>query len=82
MSMADEMREEMELKLSDTLPLGKYKGKTVLDVLEMDWEYLCWLRDNEMSEFSFAINEILTLKEKEQKDEFEPQPDDLPWMQG
>lgn len=36
----------MRLKLKDKLTFGKYKGKTIQDILYDDPQYLVWLHQN------------------------------------
>lgn len=76
---AREMEEEMELRLSDPIPVGTFKGETVASLLEDEWQYLNWLKDNEVVKFSQDILEILSIKEEEANNEFEPQIGDLPF---
>jgi hypothetical protein len=33
-------------KLSDTIPFGKYKGKTLNEISEFDADYITWLIEN------------------------------------
>lgn len=42
------------LKLSDPMPFGKYRGKTVAQVLEVNPEYVRWFGDN-VTTHAFAL---------------------------
>lgn len=81
-SMANEMREEMTLVLSDPLPIGKYKGRKILDIIEEDWSYLNWMQEKQMVILSISIREILDIKKEQEareNEEFIPTQDDLPF---
>ena len=64
----------MMYKLDTILPFGKYKGKTVEQVLEIDPTYIRWCLENieafEMSnwgrEFALSSAEIVDIEEYEE----------------
>lgn len=40
----------MSVELTDILPFGKHKGKTVEQIFKEDAGYLCWLRDKRLKD--------------------------------
>lgn len=45
------------LSLDDSLPFGKYRGKTVLQVIDLDYAYILWMYDKAGVRFSpFELN--------------------------
>lgn len=57
------MSEYRPLDLHDDMPFGKYKGETISELTELDYRYLCWLRDEKGIKFTDDVLE--TLKNKE-----------------
>lgn len=54
-----------ELKLADTLSFGKYKGRTIENVLSSDGAYLVWLREVKKEKknfFAAEVHPLLNLK--------------------
>ena len=43
----------MKLKLQDIFTFGKYKGKTVAEIYEIDKQYLIWVAKNKIKNIEF-----------------------------
>lgn len=63
-SLEDLYTEEIALERASVISFGKYKGKTVQDVIEMNPGYLIWANEN-VSFFALSsplLNEVENLK--------------------
>jgi len=49
-----------KLGLTDIIPIGKFKGCRVCDVIKDDWEYLKWLHTNTSVKFQEAVLDEIT----------------------
>lgn len=49
--------------INDVLDKGKYKGKTVAEVVRLDWSWIVWAND-ETQHFHFNVDELLAEREK------------------
>ncbi len=50
------------LQLTDQLPFGKFKGCRICDILEDDWEYLKWMKQNTSINFSRPVLDSITAR--------------------
>lgn len=48
------------LGLKDILPIGKFKGCRVCDIIKDDWEYLKWMQTNTSVKFQTDVLEEIT----------------------
>ena len=49
------------LGLTDILPIGKFKGCRVCDIIKDDWEYLKWIHTNTSVKFQTDVLEEITV---------------------
>lgn len=49
------------------MPFGKYKGKSLIEILTVDEEYLCWANLNMDEKISKRIKEVILNQKKESK---------------
>ncbi len=49
------MIKQDNVRLSDVLDFGKYKGEQVEDLLDDDPQYLAWCHDNDVIEFDVEV---------------------------
>jgi hypothetical protein len=49
-----------KLGLKDIIPIGKFKGCRVCDIIKDDWEYLKWMHTNTSVKFQTDVLEEIT----------------------
>lgn len=83
MAIAFNSTKSTALKLIDKLPFGKFANCRIVDIIDDDYEYLMWLKNNTSIVFSQEVLDKITLlwrngqEEEYYQNEIAPYLDDM-----